>query len=151
VAFSTNSPPTECSVVRDQHNNDSSMRLKPIGPSRVAFTVKSYDRCRACYEGYLGLNVDREWTRPGERGVVYDLGPTHLELLEGPHDPVGECAYLYIPVADVDAVWEALSINATVAVPITSHDWGHRNFVVLDPAGIRLKFFSRVPEDSRVI
>jgi catechol 2,3-dioxygenase-like lactoylglutathione lyase family enzyme len=124
------------------------MKLEPTGPTRAVFVVKSLARCREFYEQLLGLRVDCDWDRPGHRGVVYDLGSTHLELIEGPRDPIGETAYLYIPVADVDALWSTLAEAAPVAAPIATHDWGHRNFTVLDPAGVRLKFFSEVPEDA---
>ena len=124
------------------------MKLEPIGPSRVVFSVKSYDRCRAFYEGCLGLPVDREWDRPGHRGVVYDLGSTHLELIEGLRDPFNETAYICIPVDDVDALWSVLAKSASVDTPITTHNWGHRNFTIFDPAGVRLKFFSEISEDT---
>ncbi len=122
------------------------MKLRINGPTRVVFKVKSFDQCRAFYEKQLELHVEREWDRgPGDRGVVYELGPTHLELIEADHDPTGDDTYLYIPVEDVDATWESLSETARVVAPIASQPWGHRNFMIMDPAGVKLKFFTPLP------
>ena len=121
------------------------MRLNIGGPSRAVFVIKSFDKCRKFYEGFLGLPIDSEWNRgPGDRGVVYEVGTTHLELLEGDHDQTDDGVYLYIPVEDVDAVWAWLASAAEVVVPIATHIWGHRNFMIRDPAGVKLKFYSPV-------
>ncbi len=121
------------------------MKLNINGPSRVVFTVKSYDQCRAFYDKVLKFPIDTEWNRGhGDRGVVYVVGSAHLELLEGDHSPVNNDVYLYIPVRDIDALWVGLKDHAQVVAPIATQPWGHRNFMIRDPAGIRLKFYSEV-------
>jgi catechol 2,3-dioxygenase-like lactoylglutathione lyase family enzyme len=121
------------------------MKFEIGSPLRAVFIVKSYDQCREFYEQCLGLSIDREWDRgSGDRGVVYELAGTHLELLEGANDPAGDGVYLYIPVKDVDVMYARLSAVAKVAVPLATQPWGHRNFMILDPAGAKLKFYAEV-------
>ena len=130
--------------------NEKSVNLTISGPVRTVFHVRNFEECRVFYESILGLCIDREWNHrpdyngPGHLGVVYNLGQTHLELLKDEKNPIEDKAYLYIPLKDVDVVWNILSKLARVIQPIESSSWGHRYFMIADPAGIKLKFFSEI-------
>jgi catechol 2,3-dioxygenase-like lactoylglutathione lyase family enzyme len=122
--------------------------MKPMhtninGAVRVAVVTNDYDTCRLFYETNFGFPINTEWDRsPGDRGVVYEIGTTHLELLEGDKNSIGDGVYLYIPVEDVDLLYARLSKVMDITTPIATQSWGHRNFGVHDPAGLKLKFYS---------
>jgi catechol 2,3-dioxygenase-like lactoylglutathione lyase family enzyme len=128
------------------------MDLNIIGSARTVYFVRDFEQCRQFYEQILGLEIDCEWdhrpdyTGHAYRGVVYRLCSTHLELLESSRNPSPDGAYLYIQVKDVDVLWGDMSKVARVLEPIASNPWGHRNFTIADPAGIRLKFYSQLAE-----
>src|SRR3989344_1323488 len=112
---------------------------------RIVFVVNNYEQTRTFYEIILGLPVFNEWDRTkGDRGVIYTLGNTLLEILEGEQAPVSEGFYVYVEVKDVDVLWQKLSPAVEVIDQITPRPWGHRNFSVKDPNGFKIKFFSKV-------
>ncbi|HRH94101.1 MAG TPA: VOC family protein [Candidatus Peribacteria bacterium] len=114
---------------------------------RIVFMTTVYEKMRMFYERTLGLRVLDEWDAPEEhnRGVVYDLNGTQLEILEATDAPVILGSYTYIEVADVNELWERLSSTVQIAEPIADRPWKHRNFSIKDPGGFTLKFFSKLP------
>ena len=121
------------------------MPVKFKEESRIVFIVKEYQRTRDFYEKTVGLCIVSEWDRTkGDRGVVYQLGSTHLEILEGDISPLTQGFYVYLEVEDIDALWERLSGTVEIVDAIGTRPWGHRNFSIKDPNGFTIKFFSRV-------
>jgi uncharacterized glyoxalase superfamily protein PhnB len=47
-------------------------------------------------------------------------------------------------VKDVNQLYEEIKDKVDIITPIASQEWGHRNFTIQDPAGVKLKFFSLV-------
>ena len=113
---------------------------------RLCVHVAPYVACRKFYEDVLGFRVYKEWDRSSnDRGVVYDIDGTFLELLlsDTAHQTTFDGTfYLYIKVPDVRAHFEALKSKGLALAPPTAYPWGHTSFSVTDPAGMKLTFFT---------
>jgi uncharacterized glyoxalase superfamily protein PhnB len=77
---------------------------------------------------------------------VFGLGKTRLEILESRDEPVSEGFYVYVEVDDVNKLWNKLSKTEAIADPIATRPWKHRNFSIKDPAGYKVKFFSKTDD-----
>jgi catechol 2,3-dioxygenase-like lactoylglutathione lyase family enzyme len=122
------------------------MNIEFQGNSRICYTVQNYDECLSFYEDTLCLKAVNQWDRSADdKGVVYLVGQIELELLKGNTNPTANNGeYLYIQVKNVNDVYAKLKDVAPVITPISDQTWGHRNFMIKDPAGIALKFFSLI-------
>ena len=110
---------------------------------RVVLISSRYSETRQFYEEILNLKVLKDWDHgEGRLGVVYAIGNTCLEILQGPARSTSADFYIYIKVEDVDKLWERLQNRVLVEDSIMTQPWGHRNFSVRDPDGYKLKFFS---------
>lgn len=121
--------------------------------------VGNVDRSLAFYVGVIGFRV--VFTRPEDRFVYLDLDGVHLMLEElggsGRYfsnaplaHPYGRGVNFQIEVADVDALYARIRAGG-FEVPIPLEDrWyrqdatenGNRQFVVADPDGYLLRFFT---------
>jgi catechol 2,3-dioxygenase-like lactoylglutathione lyase family enzyme len=121
--------------------------------------VGNLDRSLAFYAGIIGFRV--VFTRPEDRFAYLDLDGVHLMLEElggsGRYftnaplaHPYGRGVNFQIEVADVDALYAQVR-EAGFEVPIPLEDrWyrqdatenGNRQFVVADPDGYLLRFFT---------
>ena len=121
--------------------------------------VFDLERSLAFYVGVLEFGV--RFARPEEKFAYLVRGPVHLMLEEagGPgrrfttaplERPYGRGMNLQIEVADVDRLYaRAQAGNAAVPVPLEERwyrqdatEAGNRQFVVADPDGYLLRFFS---------
>ena len=121
--------------------------------------VDDLDTSLAFYTGVVGAIV--LYARPEERFAFLDIESANLMLEEaaGPgrrfhgaplEHPYGRGVNFQIQVADVDALHaRVLAAQARVVLPIeerwyrrTDHETGNRQFVVVDPDGYRLRFFT---------
>ena len=121
--------------------------------------VASLDRSLAFYVGLLGFTVAFE--RREEKFACLDLGGAELMLEEaaGPgrrfrtaplEYPFGRGINFQIEVVDVDALNARLLAAAhAFVVPLEQRwyrrgdrEWGNRQFVIADPDGYLLRFFS---------
>lgn len=128
----------------------------PIVPE---LDVAHLTRSLSFYVGALGFSVAFE--RPEERLAYLTRGPVHLmlEQADGPgrrfriaplEYPFGRGMNLQIQVPDVDRLHaQALAAGATIAIPLEERwyrqgdeEAGNRQFVVIDPDGYLLRFFS---------
>jgi len=117
------------------------------------------------YKDALGFSVRFE--RPEERFAYLTRGPVHLmlEQADGPgrryriaplEYPFGRGMNLQIQVPDVDHLHaQALSAGATICIPLEERwyrqgheEAGNRQFVVIDPDGYLLRFFSSLGRRS---
>ncbi len=123
--------------------NTSSL-LRSTGELRIVHLTDAFDATRAFYEKTLQLVILSEWGRgEGDRGIIYALKDTQLEILEGPPSAPSESFYVYIEVEDIDALHAELSKTCEIVDPLTTRPWKHRNFSIRDPGGLKLKFFSK--------
>src|ERR1700749_364420 len=123
--------------------------------------VADLDRSLAFYVGVAGFEV--MFDRPDERFAFLALDGVHLMLEEaaGPgrrfrtaplEYPYGRGANFQIEVADVTAMYERVcAANAPVLIPLEERwyrrqqsEYGKRQFVVLDPDGYLLCFYTRL-------
>ena len=121
--------------------------------------VEDLDRSLAFYTGILGFRV--LYARPEERFVFLDLEGANLMLEEaaGPgrrfhiaplEPPFGRGVNFQIQVANVDALHaRVLAAQSQVVLAMedrwyrrTDHETGNRQFVVADPDGYLLRFFT---------
>jgi catechol 2,3-dioxygenase-like lactoylglutathione lyase family enzyme len=110
---------------------------------RIVLISKQYSETRQFYEEILNLRVLKEWDHgEGRLGVVYAIGNTCLEILQGPASSIIADFYIYIKVGDIDKLWEVLQNRVSIEDSIMTQPWGHRNFSIRDPNGYKLKFFS---------
>lgn len=132
------------------------MAAPPIVPE---LDVADLDRSLRFYIGALGFSCRVD--RPEERFAYLTRGPVHLMLEEadGPgrrfrtaplEYPFGKGLNLQIEVPDVDHLHaQAMTAGATIYVPLEERwyrlgdqEAGNRQFVVVDPDGYLLRFFS---------
>jgi len=121
--------------------------------------VENLDRSLAFYTGVLGFTVLH--ARPEERFVLLELEAVNLMLEEaaGPgrrfhiaplEHPFGRGVNFQIQVASVDDLHaRVLAAQSHVVLPMeerwyrrTDHEIGNRQFVVADPDGYLLRFFT---------
>lgn len=121
--------------------------------------VENLDRSLAFYTRIIGCTV--LYDRPEERFAFLDLEGARLMLEEatGPgrrfttaplEHPYGRGVNFQIQMADVDELYaRVLAATARVVLPIeqkwyrrADHEVGHRQFVVSDPDGYLLRFFT---------
>lgn len=123
--------------------------------------VSDLDQSLAAYVGVLGFR--RHLSRPEERFVYLVREDVHLMLEEasGPgrrfhgaplERPFGRGMNLQIQVSDVDSLYaDVQRSNLAVLIPLEERwyrqgetEVGNRQFVVADPDGYLLRFFSRL-------
>ena len=128
----------------------------PIVPE---LDVADLARSLSFYVDVLGFKVRFE--RPEERFVYLTRGPVHLmlEQADGPgrrfrtaplEYPFGRGMNLQIEVPDVDRLHaQALEAGAAIYISLEERwyrrgdeETGHRQFVVIDPDGYLLRFFT---------
>ena len=134
--------------------------MLPAAPPIVPeLDVADLDRSLRFYVDVLGFG--RLFERPEDRFAYLTRGPVHLmlEQADGPgrrfstaplEFPFGRGINLQIEVPDVDRLnAQAIAADATIPIPLEErwyrHDdeeAGNRQFVVADPDGFLLRFFT---------
>lgn len=123
--------------------------------------VEDLDRSLAFYTGIIGCTV--VYARPEERFAFLELEGANLMLEEasGPgrrfhgaplEHPFGRGVNFQIQVANADHLYaRVLAAQSNVVLPMeerwyrrNDHEIGNRQFVVADPDGYRLRFFTYV-------
>lgn len=113
---------------------------------RFVYSTQHFDETVAFWLVDIGLDRVSGWDRaPDDRGAIFALGSGSIEVLTPGSGPTfGGCGGMYVlsEVDDVDAWWEELEARGA---PVTSRPqdrpWGHRDFSVTDPNGLRVGFF----------
>jgi catechol 2,3-dioxygenase-like lactoylglutathione lyase family enzyme len=121
-----------------------------VAEFRVWTRSARFDDCVAFYGGVLGRPVHDEWDGPGGRGVIFRLGGGLVEVEEvlgapGPGGTAPANVAISVETDDLAGVHDRL-VRGGVAIvePPTVQPWGHRNFAVRDPNGLRVVFFERL-------
>jgi catechol 2,3-dioxygenase-like lactoylglutathione lyase family enzyme len=140
---------------------DVQLSSTPMNRITPELDVADLDRSLAFYTGTLGFCV--RFQRPEERFAYLDLDGVHLMLEEaaGPgrrfhtaplEHPYGRGVNFQIEVADVDALHARVqSAGFDFVIPLEERwyrqdriERGNRQFVVADPDGYLLRFFTNL-------
>ena len=126
--------------------------MKATGFS-VLRRTRRYQEMITFYRDGLGMSVMEEWQLPGNSGALLSAGEAlpdvSVEVLADEHyaGPEGppENLELNIRVADPDA-WHATlqAAGLPIAAPLQDRPWGHRNFGVVDPDGLKIWFYCSI-------
>jgi len=111
---------------------------------RYYYFTPSYDEAVAFYRDRVGLEVVSSWDRSTEeRGTIF-MSPNGIGLIEVEYGAQsGPAGGLYIEMDDVDAWYAAVEARGVpIAQPIHDTSYGHRQFRIVDPAGLEIGFFS---------
>ncbi len=122
---------------------------------RCAFFAADYESTLAFYRDAVGFPVVDSWDRGrDDRGTLLRAASGIVEVLAMPCKQEGGSAWDYrrpqgvsmvIEVEDVDELYRrALARNLPVKGALKNQTWGHRSFIVADPNGLMIYFFSRV-------
>ena len=103
--------------------------------TRTNLEVRDVTASMRFYAGTLGLEPYTTMGDPPEFAILANAGGS-LGLARSDDPAVASIAACYIEVADVDAVFARCSgAGAVIAMPLTTHPWQMRDFVLRDPDG----------------
>ena len=118
--------------------------LTQVKEFRLKLYPHDYDTVRAFYEQFLGFKVTLEWNNsPDNRGVMFDVGGTILEIMVSRSRPKGITASIALEVADVSKLWEEFKNYPKLIHALRDNDWGDTSFAIYDPEGTSITFFTR--------
>jgi len=112
---------------------------------RLKLYPKDFIVVRDFYENNLGFPVVKEWDRgENDRGVMFDVGGTILELLspKNGYKPVAG-ADISLHVDDVWKLWEAMKDSEEIIFALRDNQWGDTSFRISDPEGFAITFFTK--------
>ena len=125
------------------------------GQFRCAFFARDYESTVAFYGDALGLPVLESWDRGrDDRGTLFGVASGVIEVLALPQekhegeawdyrDPQG--IWMVVEVEDVDERYsQAVARGLPIKEALKNQPWGHRSFIVSDPNGVAIYFFSEV-------
>jgi predicted enzyme related to lactoylglutathione lyase len=115
---------------------------------RFYFFTARYEETVAFYRDVLRLRVERSWDRSERlRGTVFASpnGTGSIEVEQGEELPRLRGGF-YIEVDDIDGWYDRVkAAGAPIRKSLGATEYGHRNFKAIDPSGIEVGFFQRVP------
>lgn len=120
---------------------------------RTAYFARDYEANVAFYRDGLELPELESWDRgPSDRGTIFEAAAGRIEILALPEDrdedstwdyraPAG--VLLVIEIDDVEGLYERVQARGVpIKEALKTQSWGHRSFVVTDPDGLGLYFFT---------
>jgi len=123
---------------------------------RFAYFTPHYTETVAFYAHGLGFPVLDSWDRSADdKGTVLGAASGRIEVLFDPIDPDAsdhffddrrpQGAFMVIEVDDVDAFHGKVADSGIgIERPLQDQSWGHRSFVLTEPNGLRLYFYSEL-------
>ena len=103
--------------------------------SRSTLGARDLQTSLRFYTEVLGFRVETSHGEPLSFALLH-ADDTGLALVRSEHPAVAAFAAVYFTVQGVDGLLSRCeAAGATIAVPLTTHPWGHRDFVVKDPDG----------------
>ncbi len=118
--------------------------MQDMGELRIVRHTDRFDECCRFYGDVLGWPITKEWDDPTP-GRIYGFGDSaRVELLTAEPGTVEPTTGVFIAVEvdDVVAVHETVvSAGVAVTAALAVQPWGHRNFTIVDPAGMSVVFF----------
>jgi len=115
---------------------------------RYYYFTPLYDQAVAFYRDLLGLEVVSSWDRAADvRGTIF-LSPNGVGQIEvEAGESSGPAGGIYIEMDNVDAWYrEVESRGVPIAQPLTDTSYGHRQFRIVDPAGLEIGFFTALDD-----
>jgi uncharacterized glyoxalase superfamily protein PhnB len=125
------------------------------GQFRCAFFAQDYESTLVFYRDELELPVIESWDRGrNDRGTLFRAASGVVEILAFPQEkeegspwdyrnPSG--VWMVIEVEHVEELYRrALERNLPLKEALKTQVWGHRSFIVSDPNGLAIYFFSPV-------
>lgn len=121
---------------------------------RYVYVTEEYERAIGFYRDGLRFPIKASWDNSDSRGTVFEAMDGELEVHGPPDDGFakdqiigswltlnGESGVL-LKVDDIDARFsEVESAGIDIAVPLTTHPWGYKEFGIRDPDGHVVAFF----------
>jgi catechol 2,3-dioxygenase-like lactoylglutathione lyase family enzyme len=115
--------------------------------SRILLRPSDLERSLAFYEQTLGLAVYREWGSGSNRGVVFFLAGSLLEVSGSTVDPPSDAVHLFLQVRDLRTAFRRLTERGVVIEqPPEVKPWGLFEMTARDPDGLALVFVEVPPE-----
>ncbi len=113
---------------------------------RVIITSRDYRRSVVFYSDGLELPVVTSWEEPGSSGTIFKAGGGTIEVVSGGsgEDRI-ECLNIRLALrtADPDGWCNHLRQKGmTIRDEPADRPWGYRRFVVQDPDGILVSFYT---------
>jgi len=125
------------------------MSLSELRFDHVFMGTTEYERSIQFYQDTLGFEVISEWgdSNSGRGAIAKHASGFQVNLAEahGSGWPDGSqrgAATIHFRVKDVDELYRNIRSRVEVAVELENAHWGVRWFVIRDPSGILLAFFS---------
>lgn len=114
--------------------------------SSLLFFVKDLEATKKFYET-LGFNVTKDKGMVTFRVNWFEMNfidREHSEFKSGFDGELGRGMFVYIKVDDVDSFYKKIIKKGIKPVGEPKDwDWGNREFVIKDPDGYRLVFFTK--------
>lgn len=130
--------------------------IPPARQFRFSYFTPLYYETLAFYSRCLGFPVLDAWDRSGDdKGTVFAAASGRIEVLFQPLDPDSsdhlfddrrpQGAFMVIEVDDVDSFHaQTEATGVTIEEELKNRSWGHRSFVVAEPIGLKLYFYSEI-------
>ncbi len=120
---------------------------------RAAYFPRDFEATLAFYRDGLELPLVESWDRgPGDRGAVFEAAAGRIEILSLPKETSAGSAwdyrspagvFLVIEVDDVDGYYRQITARGLeLRENLKTQSWGHRSFIVNDPDGVGVYFFT---------
>lgn len=124
------------------------MELGSIGEFRLKLYPKDFDACYAFYHETLGFSIVHEWNDGArDRGVMFDVDGTILELLVPDKHVQVKGANISLRVKNVWTLWEEMKTALPIVHSLRVNDWGDTSFSVCDPEGFEITFFTKTEKN----
>lgn len=117
------------------------------GEFRFVCHVADFEGTVSFYRDALGLDVVGGWDRGADdRGMLFRAASGIIEILRThENEPPPTSAWLLIEVNDIAKLYERVrKMQLTLREELVDTPWGHRRFVVTDPNGVNVAFFSYI-------
>lgn len=113
------------------------------------YHVSNFEATVSFYRDALGLDVVGGWDRGADdRGILFQAASGIIEILRTQkNEPPPTGAWLLIEVSDIARLYQRVrKIGLTLREELLDTPWGHRRFVVTDPNGVNVAFFSYIAQ-----
>lgn len=121
------------------------------GEFRFVCHVANFETTASFYRDALGLDVVGGWDRGADdRGMLFRAASGIIEILRThEREPPPTGAWLLIEVRDITKLYQRVrTIGLTLREELMDMPWGHRRFVVTDPNGVNVAFFSYIGQSE---
>jgi hypothetical protein len=116
---------------------------------RANLEVRSVEELTTYLREQLAFEVDLIEGEPAFLALVR-CGDVALAVVQSDNPGVNSTTAGYVGVDDVDTLHaDCVDRGLTIAVPLTDHPWGLRDFVLEVPGGHRLAFGQQIPDVAR--